>query len=438
LYRSEDDVRSDCLHAIRGLKHSRKVHAVQCVIAAGTFSIVRLNTEASPFNVTDSIQSPYFTIDDTRKLFGEFASDLNIRIENAIVDDIWAKSNGLVAQHECVWFLKYLNRHPGMVGLCGRTIQRNMERLADPQSRSISYSSWQRFPAERLYGEISQYNTFGSMIESLSRAEAFSSVNLLRSLFTGFLGDVTLTDDKKKKDADTLTSEGVLLKLDPTLARYRMASPLVDGLIRNQLIPAMFPNAPSSPLPCQRTGDVDTLGILVESLKFFDKTLILNASSCSYKKPKMKIFGSHHVPRESVYDTELMRILANWLRKLEWSVDGQWHSENDSKKHKYSDIVLKKDSHTIVLELLATGEPSSVESHVSKTPEYAELLSANEAWVVHFTRQEDYNPTWQSDTSVNVVHFAHNPGFTNVVMSTRWTDCEGKIREEIGKSLILD
>ena len=315
-----------------------------------------------------------------------------------------------------------------------------MKAFMCPQSRNISYHSWQCFPPERLYGEISQYNTFHSMIQSLSRAEAFSSVDLLRSQFTGFLCDVTLTDEKAKKDADTLTSEGVLLKPVPAIACYRMASALVDGLIRNQLIPAIFPNAPSSPLPLQQTGNVDVLAALIESLKFFDKALIFNASSCSYKKAKVKIPGSHgcHVPRESVYDTELMRILANWLRKNHWSVNGQWHSENDLGRHKYSDIVLKKNSHTIVLKLLATGEPSSVESHIQKTPEYAALLSANEAWVVHFTRQEDYLPIWPSDMSVNVVHFAHDPGFTNVVMSARWKDCAGEIQEEVGKSLPLD
>ena len=326
-----------------------------------------------------------------------------------------------------------------MVCLCGRTIQRNMETLVYLQSRTISYNLWQQFPAERLYGAISRYNTFHSMIELLSRPEASSSVDLLRSQFTGFLGNVTLTDEKAKKDADTLTSEGVLLKPDSAMPCYRMASPLVDGLIRNQLIPAMFPNAPLSPLPLQPTGNVDVLGVLIESLKFFDKALILNASSCSYKKPKVKIPSSHglHVPRESVYDTELMRILANWLRMHRWSVNGQWHSENNLKRHKYSDIVLKKESRTIVLELLATGEPSSVESHIRKTPEYAALVSANEAWVVHFTCQKDYQPIWQSDMSVNVVHFAHDPGFTKVVMSARWKDCAGEIQHEVGKSLLL-
>ncbi len=140
---------------------------------------------------------------------------------------------------------------------------------------------------------------------------------------------------------------------------------------------------------------------------------------------------------EKACTTELMRILANWLRKYDWSVDGQWHLIDDS-KHKYSDIVLKKGNQTIVLELVATGDPSFVKSDIQKTPLYARLLSANEAWVVHFTRQENYDPIWQPDTTLlNVVHFAHNAEFTKVVMSARWKSAGGT-PQEIGRELVLD
>jgi hypothetical protein len=99
LYEGTDDVRDDCLQALRGLKHNRKGHAVQCLIAAGTFNIVYLNpSTAPPFNVADFVQSPYFTIDETRKLFREFVEDLGFSIDDAIVEDVWVKSNGLVAQ----------------------------------------------------------------------------------------------------------------------------------------------------------------------------------------------------------------------------------------------------------------------------------------------------------------------------------------------------
>ncbi len=102
LYQAADDVRNDCLQAFRGLKYTRGGHVIQGVIAAGTFGIVNLNpttSAASPFNVADYfVQSPYFSIDETRKLFGEFAENFGYLIDDAIVVDVWAKSNGLVAQ----------------------------------------------------------------------------------------------------------------------------------------------------------------------------------------------------------------------------------------------------------------------------------------------------------------------------------------------------
>jgi hypothetical protein len=140
----------------------------------------------------------------------------------------------------------------------------------------------------------------------------------------------------------------------------------------------------------------------------------------------VKIGGSSNVsvPRESVYDTELMRILTNWLHDHHgWAVTGQWHL-HASDGNKYSDIVVQDKGTKIVFELLATGEPSFVREHISRTARYQALHSADEAWVVHFTREDNHSPIWQSgahlSTCLNVVHFIHNPQFTELRMSARW------------------
>ncbi|SRR6266576_4404576 len=121
-----------------------------------------------------------------------------------------------------------------MVCLCGRTIFNERHTLIDHESRSMSYHLWQQFTAERLYDAISKHDTFHSMIEVLFRAEASSCINLLRSRFAGFLGDVTLTDTAAINDANVLTSEGILLRPNRDIACYRMASPLMDGFIRTE------------------------------------------------------------------------------------------------------------------------------------------------------------------------------------------------------------
>jgi len=93
------DIKDSFLYTLRELRHIQGQSAIESVVGAGTFSLMRLNPTnptLSPFNVTDARQIPYFTIDDTHDLFRMFQRDYNIAIESTVVDDIWAKSNGYV------------------------------------------------------------------------------------------------------------------------------------------------------------------------------------------------------------------------------------------------------------------------------------------------------------------------------------------------------
>jgi hypothetical protein len=130
-----------------------------------------------------------------------------------------------------------------------------------------------------------------------------------------------------------------------------------------------IPDAPSVAPP--RRGERDTLCVLdtlIESLKSFDKDLIRLARYLSSKSSTVKVCGRSniHVPRESVYDTELIRILSSWLReRYGWTVTGQWHLRTQLGKNRCTDIILQKDQGSpIILEVLATGDASFVKSHI--------------------------------------------------------------------------
>src|SRR5205807_511888 len=81
---------------------------------------------------------------------------------------------------------------------------------------------------------------------------------------------------------------------------------------------------------------------------------------------------------------------------------------------------------TVVLELLATGDLQSIKGHIDKTPIYKNRLAAQEAWVVHFTCEDNYlaNPFWPSSDTLNkdvyMIHIWHDRNFTNVRMSAKW------------------
>jgi hypothetical protein len=149
-------------------------------------------------------------------------------------------------------------------------------------------------------------------------------VDLIRSHFVGFL-DLVPVCDLDRPLADFLTSEGVLIRPNIYAGEYRVASPLIDGLVKRFVIPKKYPGAPSDTPPLSTGGRL------------------------------------------------------------------------------------------IVIEI---------------------LLGADEAWVVHFTCEDNYldHPVWQSEMQldeggINVIHFWHDRAFSAVMMSARWKDNDGSSRQ---------
>jgi hypothetical protein len=164
----------------------------------------------------------------------------------------------------------------------------------------------------------------------------------------------------------------------------------------------------------------------------FDKTIIRNAFNRSFKTALVKVDGCHYVkvPRESVYDAELIRILVNWIiKECNFQVTGQWHliDHNDKKdEHYYSDITITSQHQTVVLELLASATKNELNEHFKRMLDYAKMLSANDIWIVNFTCEDNATkqPHWPPNDgkfeSVNVVHFFHDRKFENIRMSARY------------------
>jgi hypothetical protein len=89
------------------------------------------------------------------------------------------------------------------------------------------------------------------MVWSLCDAKALPAVQLYRVLFAGYLEEVEVADDQEDL-ADFLTSEGVLSRPDPSLLKYHAVSPLIDGLLRERVIPSQFPIVPTARLDTER------------------------------------------------------------------------------------------------------------------------------------------------------------------------------------------
>lgn len=118
-------------------------------------------------------------------------------------------------------------------------------------------------------------------------------------------------------------------------------------------------------------------------IQFFDKDIItINAFKRSFKSSgDLYVNGrkKKRVPRKSMYNTKLNRILVNWLsNRAGIEVTGQWHlikNVNKDNKDAYSDIVITEKSQvihqTIILKLLAIATRSELNEHFKKMLKYA-------------------------------------------------------------------
>ncbi|CAB4484890.1 unnamed protein product [Rhizophagus irregularis] len=176
-----------------------------------------------------------------------------------------------------------------------------------------------------------------------------------------------------------------------------MSSMLIDRLIRRDVISELYNSRPTVPVPQTHEGSLKIIDTLIEAVRCFDKTIIHNAFKRSFKKALVEVDGYLHtkVPRESVYDTELYRILVNWIvNECNFVVTGQHHLidhvDNDEKgKHYYSDITIMSEDQTAVLELLASATKNELNEHFERILNYAEMLSANDIWIVNFTCEDN-------------------------------------------------
>ncbi|PKC14323.1 hypothetical protein RhiirA5_371546 [Rhizophagus irregularis] len=388
LLEANDDIKSSFLGTIRNIKNSKRDYAILSSVAIGPLSILFLKSDkinVPPFNVIKPFRNPNFTLAQVESLYKEYEDDNKLTIVPEVIKDIYEQTNG----------------HAGLVCLCGRAIQNNLEKKLD-ESRRLDFTLWSNFLAtSRVTDIMIRYITFNKMVSDLSKPKAKEALDLLRSVFLGFFDFVQIEATEERRLADFLTTMGVLVRDNENKFSYKMSSMLIDRLIRRDVISELYNSRPTVPVPQTHEGSLKIIDTLIEAVRCFDKTIIHNAFKRSFKKALVEVDGYLHtkVPRESVYDTELYRILVNWIvNECNFVVTGQHHLidhvDNDEKgKHYYSDITIMSEDQTVVLELLASATKNELNEHFERILNYAEMLSANDIWIVNFTCE--YNATKQ-------------------------------------------
>ena len=91
---------NDFLHAIRNAYHSRETHGLKSVILVGVSNIVGVvEDNASPFNIADNLNVPYFTNEETLELLKQHETETGQLFEDKVkakISEITANQPGLV------------------------------------------------------------------------------------------------------------------------------------------------------------------------------------------------------------------------------------------------------------------------------------------------------------------------------------------------------
>ena len=96
LHNAEEDVRTNVLETFRAIRNNSQDFIISTIIVIGTFSILHLDTsfKTSPFDINESIQNCNLSFDQVQELYGQFASDTGMKIDQEVIEDIYFQSNG--------------------------------------------------------------------------------------------------------------------------------------------------------------------------------------------------------------------------------------------------------------------------------------------------------------------------------------------------------
>jgi hypothetical protein len=96
----------DFLHSIRSAYHTRTKHGLKSVILVGVSNIVGVvQDNASPFNIADNLNVPYFTNEETRDLLGQHEQETGQLFDPSVK----AKISEITANQPGQWFCRKIS-----------------------------------------------------------------------------------------------------------------------------------------------------------------------------------------------------------------------------------------------------------------------------------------------------------------------------------------
>ncbi len=90
-----DCVLSEVMHTFRKVYHKREYHRLHSLLLVGVSTIAELViSSASPFNITEELQIPYFTEEEVKVLINQYVTESNQVFEDDVIKTIYENTQG--------------------------------------------------------------------------------------------------------------------------------------------------------------------------------------------------------------------------------------------------------------------------------------------------------------------------------------------------------
>jgi hypothetical protein len=224
-------------------------------------------------------------------------------------------------------------------------------------------------------------------------------------------------------DGDALAHAGFLTAVGALRATgvsntFEVASPLMRQILIKKVLPVDFPKGITVVPPKRTDQSLDALRIL-QTLVPHVVDLVLTMPEESYKQAGGNGMSNLMCPPECAYETHLAHLLTAWLSAHKSGTVSEQVKRDDhglvlrdtQGKQLIPDVVVRGALKGVaVVELMATDNLSSIESHLEKTATYAAKMKASESWVIHFTLQRPEQLAWpeQIPEKVALIQICHH------------------------------
>ncbi len=131
-----DSVLSEVMHSFRKIYHKREYHRLHSLLLVGVSTIAELViSSASPFNITEELQIPYFTQEEVNELIKQYVTESKQVFEENVIKTIYDNTQG----------------QPGLVcALCSYLVEKLATNRHKPVTIEHYYKAQHHFLTERF------------------------------------------------------------------------------------------------------------------------------------------------------------------------------------------------------------------------------------------------------------------------------------------------